>query len=113
MSLGKVSQASELAKMPGVRILQGRQYTLKMPHAAWKVAKYGVFSVPYFPAFGHFSCSVSMREYALIILNILECARILNVSDAVNNIRSLYKLLSSYQIQNIAKHLRWSVLQKE
>ena len=41
-----------------------------------------------------------MREYALIILN---------VSDAVRSIRSLYKLLCSYQdrsIQNIVKYLR-------
>ena len=48
-----------------------------------------------------------MREYALIILN---------VSDAVQSIRSLYKLLSSCQdrrIQNTDKHLRWGVLQKE
>ena len=49
-----------------------------------------------------------MREYALITLNMIEyagiylkkqsseCARILNVSDAVHNIRSLYELLSSY-----------------
>ena len=48
-----------------------------------------------------------MREYALIVLN---------VSDAVHSIRSLYKLLSSYQyrhIQGTVNHLRWSVLQKE
>ena len=41
-----------------------------------------------------------MREYALIILD---------VSDAVRSIRSLYKLLCSYQdrsIQNIVKYLR-------
>ena len=49
-----------------------------------------------------------MREYALTTLNMIEyggiylkkqsaeCARILNVSDAVHSIRSLYKLLSSY-----------------
>ena len=45
-----------------------------------------------------------------------EYARILNVSDAVHSIRSVYKLLSSYRdrrIQNTVKHLRWSVLQKE
>ena len=44
-----------------------------------------------------------------------EYARILDVSDAVHSIRSLYKLLSSYRdrrIQNTVKHLRWSVLQK-
>ena len=50
-----------------------------------------------------------MREYALIMLNILEYAciylnklsfeyvRILNVSDAVHSIRLLYKLPSSYR----------------
>ena len=38
-----------------------------------------------------------MREYGLIMLNMLEYARILNVSDAVHNIRSLCKLLSSYR----------------
>ena len=69
-----------------------------------------------------------MREYALIMLNMLEYAciylnkqsskytRILNVSDGVHSIRSLYKLLSSYRdrhIQNTVKHLRWSVFQKE
>ena len=49
-----------------------------------------------------------MREYALIMLNMLEYAciylnkqsfeyaRIPNVSDAVHSIRSPYKLLSSY-----------------
>ena len=41
-----------------------------------------------------------------------EYARIINVSDAVNSLRSPYKLRSSYQdtrIQNIVKHLRWTV----
>ena len=38
-----------------------------------------------------------MREYGLIMLNLLEYARILNVSDAVHSIRSLCKLLSSYR----------------
>ena len=62
-----------------------------------------------------------MREYALITLNMIEYAgiylkkqsseyaRILNVSDAVHNIRSLYELLSSYwdrRIQNTVKHLQ-------
>ena len=49
-----------------------------------------------------------MREYGLIMLNILEYAciyldkqsseyaRVLNVSDTVHSIRSLYKLLSRY-----------------
>ena len=55
-----------------------------------------------------------MRDYALITQNMIlrkqsaEYARILNVSDAVHSIRSLYKLLSSYQdrhIQNTVKHL--------
>ena len=62
-----------------------------------------------------------MSEYALITLNVIEYADvylkkqsaeyariILNVSDAVHNIRSL-NLLSSYQdrcIQNTVKHLR-------
>ena len=43
-------------------------------------------------------------------------ARILNVSDTVNSIRSLYKLLSSYQdkrIQDTVKYLRCSIVQKE
>ena len=56
-----------------------------------------------------------MIEYAGIYLN-AEYARILDVSDAVNSIRSLYKLLSSYRdkrIQNTVKHIRWNVLQKE
>ena len=73
-----------------------------------------------------------MCQYAYVILNInkyariylkkktkkqsAEYARLLNVSDAVYWIRSLHKLLSSYwnrRIQNIVKHLRWSILQKE
>ena len=71
-----------------------------------------------------------MYEYVSITLNLIECAytcihlkrqsaeyaTIQNVSDAVHRIRSLYKLLSSYRntrIQNIVKHLRWSVLQKK
>ena len=68
-----------------------------------------------------------MREYALTTLNMIgyfsiylkkqsaEYVRILNVSDIVHSISSLYKLLSSYQdrhIQNTVKHLRWSILQK-
>ena len=49
-------------------------------------------------------------------LNLLEYARILNVSDAVHSVKSRNKLLSSYRdrrIQSTVKHLRWSVLQKE
>ena len=37
-----------------------------------------------------------MLEYVIIVLNMLEYARILNMSDAVHSIRSLCKLLSSY-----------------
>ena len=37
-----------------------------------------------------------MQEYGLKVLNMLEYARILNVSDAVHSIRSLGKLLSNY-----------------
>ena len=59
-----------------------------------------------------------MIEYASIYLKkqSAEYARILNVFDAVHSIRSLYKLLSSYQdrlIQNTVKYLTWSFLQKE
>ena len=56
-----------------------------------------------------------MREYVLIVLNMLEYARILNVPDAVHGIRSLCKLLRSYRDRDrdTVKHLRWSVLQKE
>ena len=54
-----------------------------------------------------------MREYALIMLNIFEYAciylneqssnnvRILNVSDVVLSIRSMYKLQSSYRERNV------------
>ena len=56
---------------------------------------------------------LNMIEYAGIHLKkqIAEYARILNVSDIVYNIRSLYKLLSNYRdrhIQDTVKHLRWS-----
>ena len=59
-----------------------------------------------------------MIKYARIYMGKqrAECARILIVSDAVLNTKSLYKLLRSYRdtrIQNTVKHLRWSVLQKE
>ena len=59
-----------------------------------------------------------MIKYARIYMRKqrAECARILIVSDAVLNTKSLYKLLHSYRdtcIQNTVKHLRWSVLQKE
>ena len=70
-----------------------------------------------------------MSEYPSIMLNMVEYTDvylkkqnaeygriILNVSDAVHSIRSLYNLLSSYQdrhIQNTVKYFRWSVLQKE
>ena len=57
-------------------------------------------------------------KYAWIYLKkqSAEYARILNVSDAVHSIRSLYKLLSSYRdrrFQNTVKHFRLSVLQKK
>ena len=57
-----------------------------------------------------------MFEYARIYLKkrSAEYARILNVSDAVHSIRSLYKLLSSSRdrrIQNTVEYLRWSVFQ--
>ena len=67
-----------------------------------------------------------MSQYVLITLNMIEYAsiylkkqsaeyaRILNMSDAVHNKRSLNKLQSSYRdrrIQNTVEHLR-SVLQK-
>ena len=57
-----------------------------------------------------------MHEYALIMLNMLEYATILNVFDAVHSIKSLCKLLSSYRgkhIRDSVKHLRLSILQKE
>ena len=50
------------------------------------------------------------------MLNTLGYTRILNVSDVVNRIRSLCKLLTVYRdrrIQNTVKHLRWGVLQKD
>ena len=66
-----------------------------------------------------------MSEYPLIMLNMIEYADlylekqsaeyariILNVSDAVHSIRSLYNLLSRYQdihIQNTVKYFRWGV----
>ena len=58
-----------------------------------------------------------MREYALITLDIVkytgiclqnqsyEYARILNVSDAVHGIRSLYKLSSSYHNRDVFRIL--------
>ena len=61
--------------------------------------------------------SLNMPEYALIWLDILEygwiylnkqsCeyARILNVSDPVQSIRSLYKLLSSYRDRGVLRPL--------
>ena len=71
---------------------------------------------------------LNVSGYALITLNMIEYADvylkkqsaeyariIMNVSDAVQSIRSL-NLLSSYRhrlIQNTVKHLRQSVLQKE
>ena len=70
---------------------------------------------------------LSICEYVLIMLNIIkyasiylqkqstEYARFQYMSDAVQSIRSLNKLLSSYQdrsIQNTVKHLRFSILQK-
>ena len=70
---------------------------------------------------------LNIREYVLIMLNIIkyasiylqkqttEYARFQYMSDAVQSIRSLNKLLSSYQdrsIQNTVKHLRFSILQK-
>ena len=61
---------------------------------------------------------LNMIEYASIYLNkySAEYARIMNVSDALHRIRSLYKLPGSYRdrhIRNTVKHLSWSVLQKK
>ena len=71
---------------------------------------------------------LNMLEYASMTLNVIEYAgiyqkknRVLNMSEIwmclmQYNIRSQYKLLSSYRdrrIENTVKHLRWSVLQKE
>ena len=59
---------------------------------------------------------INMREYALIMLNMIECAsiylnnqkaeyaRILSVSDAVHSVRSLYKLLSSYRDRDVFRY---------
>ena len=58
-------------------------------------------------------------EYACIYQNkqSSEYARIINVSNAVRSVRSLYKLLSSYRDRNVFRTLsnilRWSVLQKK
>ena len=38
-----------------------------------------------------------MQEYGLIVLNIFEYAKLLDVSDVVHNIKSLCKLMSSCQ----------------
>ena len=58
-----------------------------------------------------------MRKYALITLNIIEytgiylkkqsseCAKILNVFDALRSIMSLYKLLSSYRDRDVFRAL--------
>ena len=60
-----------------------------------------------------------MIEYAFIYMKkkqSTEFARIMNVSDVVYSIMSLYKLLSSYWdrcIHNNVKHLGRSILQKE
>ena len=58
-----------------------------------------------------------MCQYASVLLNIIEYtyiylktqsaeyARILNMSDAVHNIRSMYKLLSSYRDRDVFRTL--------
>ena len=60
---------------------------------------------------------LNMCEYTLIMLNMLEYtwiylnkqsseyARLVNVSDAVRSIRSLYKLLSSYRDRGVFRRL--------
>ena len=68
----------------------------------------------------------NMRGYALIMLNMLEYpwiylnkqsseyTRILNVSDSISKLLQITELLLRQRlIQNIVKHLRWSVLQNE
>ena len=51
--------------------------------------------------------TLNMFEYACIYLSkqSSEYARIPNVSDAVHSIRSLYKLLSSYQDRDVLRTL--------
>ena len=91
---------------------QGSKYTSECSYGR-------VLNIP-----GFWLCQVSAyasitegSEYVWIWLNKLSCgyAWILNGSDAVHSVRSLYKLLSSYQhrhIQNMFKHLRWIVFAK-
>ena len=70
----------------------------------------GLYKVLIMPKHGW---SLNMREYTLITLNMheytrlwlnkqsSEYARILNMYDGVHNIRTLYKLLSSYRDKHI------------
>ena len=93
--------------MPGLKILQGCEYEKLTQGSEYK---YPLIMVQY-PLIW-----LKHAEYAWICLNMPAYARVLNVSDAVHSIRSLYKLLSSYRdrgVFNTVKYLRWSLLQKE
>ena len=49
-----------------------------------------------------------MRQYVLIVLNMLVYARILNVSDAVHSIRSLCKLMSNNRDRDVFRTLHFA-----
>ena len=46
-----------------------------------------------------------MREYALIVMDMPEYVRIMSVSDTVQRIRSLCKLMRSYQDRGVWRTL--------
>ena len=101
------------------RVLNMQQDVIMKGFWIFQDSEYASFMTRLWICEGYTGCRICLNkpEYALISLDMREYAlTILSVSDAVRSPRSLYKLLCSYQdrsIQNIVKHLRWSVLQKE
>ena len=114
------------SEYPRFLLIQALLKVLNMPEYGWIMPSGGVLNMPGLRFEGFW---INLRfiqglhrvlekpEYALIMLNIIEYdsiylkkqsaeyARILNVSDTVHSIRSLYKLLSSYRSRGVFKTL--------
>ena len=94
------------------RVLNMQQDAIMKGFWIFQYSEYASFMRRLWICEGYTGCQICLNkaEYALISLDMREYALIiLNVSDAVRSIRSLYKLLCSYQdrsIQNIVKYLR-------
>ena len=87
----RVLNMSPILNMPGLRI--------------WLVCDYTKVTQCCEYAWTCLNNALNMREFGLIVLNMLEYAIILNVSGAVHSIRSPWKLLRSYRDRGVFRTL--------